>query len=184
MTIPNLLTFTRILLTPLLMWFLVHRRLNEALVVFFIAGMTDVLDGFIARLFHQKSKFGAVLDPLADKFLLVSSFLILGRLGLIPWWLVIIAVGRDVVIVLGTSMLFALRFRVEVQPTVLGKLTTLTQLGSVVLALSSSLTLLTPWIYQLVFVLTAALSVATGVQYVRKGISAVQSQSAENRTER
>jgi cardiolipin synthase len=180
MTIPNLLTFTRILLTPLLMWFLVHRRLNEALVVFFIAGMTDILDGFVARLFHQKSTFGAILDPLADKFLLVSSFLILGRLGLIPWWLVVIAVARDIVIVIGTSMLFAFRFPVEVRPTVLGKLTTLTQLGSVVLALSSSLVWAVPWVYQLAFAATAALSIATGVQYVRKGISLVQSQSVES----
>jgi cardiolipin synthase (CMP-forming) len=176
MTVPNLLTLSRILLTPLLMWFLVRRRMNEALVVFFIAGMTDVLDGFIARLFHQKSKFGAILDPMADKLLLVSSFLILGYLGLIPWWLVIIAVARDIVIVTGTSVLFVLRFHVEIRPTVLGKLTTLTQLVSVVVALSSSFTLLAPWNHQLVFAITALFSIASGVQYVRKGISLSRSQ--------
>jgi cardiolipin synthase (CMP-forming) len=182
MTVPNLLTLSRILLTPLLMWFLVRRRLNEALVVFFIAGMTDILDGAIARLFHQKSKFGAVLDPLADKFLLVSSFLILGHLSLIPGWLVIIAVARDGLIVLGTTLLFVLRFQLEVRPSVLGKLTTLTQLLSVVLALSSSLTSLPPWNYLLLFLITAVLSVATGVQYVRRGISVVRSQLSERRT--
>ena len=184
MTIPNIHTFTRILLTPLLMWFLVRRRLNEALLVFFIAGMTDGLDGLIARLFHQKSKIGAILDPLADKFLLVSSFLILGYLTLIPWWLVGVAVGRDVVIVLGTTVLFVLGFRVEVLPTVLGKLTTLTQLLSVLLALSSSLLSLPPWNHQLVFVITAALSAASGVQYVRKGIFAVQAQLSDNSAKR
>jgi cardiolipin synthase (CMP-forming) len=179
MTIPNLLTLSRILLTPLLMWFLINRRLNAALLVFFIAGMTDVLDGFIARLFHQNSKVGAILDPLADKFLLVSSFLILGHLELIPGWLVIIAVARDVVIVVGTSALFIFRFQVEVRPTVLGKLTTLTQLLSVVLALSSSLSPLPPWSNQWVFVITAFFSIATGIQYVRKGISVTQFQRSE-----
>jgi len=184
MTVPNLLTLSRILLTPLLMWFLIRRRMNEALVVFFIAGLTDILDGFIARLYHQKSKFGAILDPLADKLLLVSSFLMLGHLGLIPWWLVIIAVARDIVIVLGTSVLFLLRFHIEVRPTVLGKLTTLTQLVSVVLALSSSLTRLAPWNHQLVFAITALFSVASGAQYVRKGISVSRSQLSEGSMKR
>ncbi len=176
MTVPNILTFTRILLTPLLMWFLVHHKLNYALVVFFIAGMTDGLDGLIARLLHQKSRFGAILDPLADKFLLVSSFLLLGYLGLIPSWLVIIAVARDVVIVLGTTTLFGCRFQFEIQPTILGKLTTLMQLLTVLLALSSELITVAEWSRTLVFAITAIFSVATGIQYVRKGISVAKSQ--------
>jgi cardiolipin synthase len=179
MTIPNVLTFIRILLTPLLMWFLVQGELNHALVVFFIAGMTDGLDGLIARLLHQKSRFGAILDPLADKFLLVSSFLLLGYVGLIPTWLVLIAIARDVVIVLGTMMLFAFRYQIEIRPTILGKLTTLLQLLSVLLALSSELISVAGWIKTLVFASTAIFSVATGIQYVRKGISAMQSQVSQ-----
>jgi len=176
MTIPNILTLSRILLTPLLMWFLVHRELNQALVVFFVAGMTDGLDGLIARLFHQQSRVGAILDPLADKLLLVSSFLILWHLGLIPTWLVIVAVARDVVIVLGTTALFVFRFQVEIQPTLLGKLTTLMQLFTVLLALSSELISMAGWTNTLVFAITAIFSVVTGVQYVRKGISMAKSQ--------
>lgn len=176
MTIPNILTLSRILLTPLLMWFLVHRKMNQALVVFFVAGMTDGLDGLIARLFHQQSRVGAILDPLADKLLLVSSFLILWHLGLIPTWLVIVAVARDVVIVLGTTALFVLQFQVEIQPTLLGKLTTLMQLLTVLLALSSELISIGGWTKTLVFAVTGILSVATGVQYVRKGISMAKSQ--------
>ena len=180
MTVPNLLTFSRILMTPLLMWFLVHRELNHALIAFFIAGMTDGLDGLVARLLHQKSRSGAILDPLADKFLLVSSFLLLGYLGLIPAWLVIIAVARDVVILLGTLTLFVFRFQLEVQPTILGKLTTLLQLLTVLLALSSELISVAAWIKTLVFVITAIFSVASGIQYVRKGISIAQSQGLQS----
>jgi cardiolipin synthase len=175
MTVPNILTLSRVLMTFLLMWLLVNRKMNLALVVFFLAGMTDGLDGLIARLFHQKSRFGAVLDPLADKFLLVSSFLILGYLGLIPVWLILIAVARDVIIVLGTAMLVFLRFQVTVQPTLFGKLTTLMQGLSVLLALSSSLVPFSGW-HTLLFAVTAVFSAATGVQYIRKGISVVQSQ--------
>jgi len=175
MTVPNLLTLSRILLTPVLIWSMVNHRLNLALVVFIIAGMTDVLDGFIARLFHQKSRFGAILDPLADKFLLVSSFLILGSLGFIPFWLVVIVVLRDVVIVAGTSALFLTRVKVEICPTPLGKLTTLTQLLTVLLALSSSLFDASPWDFVMVGI-TALCSIASGAQYVRKGLVMKQAQ--------
>ena len=181
MTVPNILTLSRILLTPLLMWFLVNRKMNQALVVFLVAGMTDVLDGFIARLFHQKSRFGAFLDPLADKFLLVSSFLILGRLGLIPLWLVLIVVIRDLVIVAGTIALYLFRVQVEIRPTSLGKLTTLTQLLTVLLALGSSLFQVSPW-DRLVVGITAMLSIASGVQYVRKGIDMMQCQQPQRET--
>jgi cardiolipin synthase (CMP-forming) len=176
MTVPNLLTLSRILLTPLLIWFLVQRKLNQALIVFFIAGMTDGLDGLIARLFQQKTRLGAILDPLADKLLLVSSLLILGHIGLIPVWLVVIAVARDIVIVMGTSLLLTFRYKVEMKPTVLGKLTTLMQLITVLLALSSSLMTVAAWGYSLTFAFTAVLCIASGAQYVMKGILLVQTQ--------
>jgi cardiolipin synthase (CMP-forming) len=176
MTVPNLLTLSRILLTPLLVWLLVERKLNQALIVFFIAGMTDGLDGLIARLFKQKSRLGAILDPLADKLLLVSSLLILGHIGLIPGWLVVIAVARDIVIVTGTTLLIVLRYQVEMQPSLLGKLTTLMELLAVLLALSSSLVTVPEWIYSLMFAITAVFCLASGVQYVRRGIVLVQSQ--------
>lgn len=174
MTVPNLLTLTRILLTPLLLWFLVNHKMTQAFLVFFVAGLTDVLDGLIARRFHQKSRFGAILDPLADKFLLVSSFLMLGRLGLLPLWLVVIVVLRDVVIVSGTGALFCLRLPVEIQPTLLGKLTTLTQLLTVLSALGSSLMAVAPWDKVLVAI-TALCSLASGAQYVKKGLAVMRS---------
>jgi cardiolipin synthase (CMP-forming) len=174
MTVPNLLTFCRILLTPLLMWFLVNQKMNQALVVFVFAGLTDVLDGLIARQFHQKSRFGALLDPLADKFLLLSSFLILGYLDLIPLWLVVLVVLRDAVIVAGTGTLFLLRVQVEIRPTVLGKLTTLAQLLTILSVLGASLIPIFPWNLVLIWI-TAGCSIASGAEYVMKGVAAVQS---------
>ncbi len=179
MNVPNILTLSRILMTPLLMWFLLTRRMNQALVVFFIAGMTDGLDGLIARLFHQKSRMGAILDPLADKFLLVSSFLILGYTGAIPLWLVITVVSRDALILTGMASLYLFRFQVEIQPSSLGKMTTLAQLLAVLLAMSSSLVDIFPWNY-LVFAITAILSVASGVDYVKKGVFIIQSQCSQD----
>jgi cardiolipin synthase (CMP-forming) len=171
MTIPNLLTFCRILLTPLLVWFLLNNELNQALVVFFIAGMTDGLDGLIARLFHQKSKLGAYLDPLADKLLLVSSFILLGYIGLAPVWLVIITISRDVMIVLGLVTLVFHQVQVVIKPILLSKIATFMQLLTVLAVLASSLVALPEWAYTTLFVSTAALCIASGVHYFVIGIS-------------
>jgi cardiolipin synthase len=171
MTIPNLLTMLRIILTPVLVWLLLNGRLNTALAVFFIAGLTDALDGLFARVLRQKSRLGAYLDPFADKFLLVSSFVLLGQIGLIPCWLAAIAVGRDVIIVVGLMALIFHHVSVEIQPLLLSKLTTLFQLMSILAALSSSLVPLPAWCYEMLFATTALFSIGSGVQYVRKGIS-------------
>jgi cardiolipin synthase len=170
MTVPNLLTFIRIFLTPYLVWLLLNNRIDHALVVFFVAGITDGLDGLIARMFHQKSKLGAYLDPLADKLLLVSSFVLLGHLRLIPSWLVIIAVSRDAVILLGLMTLCFFQIHVEIKPTVLSKMTTLLQLLTVLLVLSTSVVALPAWGLSILFVSTAVLSVASGLHYITVGI--------------
>lgn len=171
MTIPNILTLMRILLTPLLVWFLLNGCLTPALAVFLVAGLTDGLDGLIARLFNQKSKLGAYLDPLADKLLLVSSFILLGRLHLVPSWLVIIAVSRDVIILLGLMTLMFHQIPVEIRPAVVSKATTLAQLLSVLAAMGHDLFPLPAWNYGILFSVTAVLSVISGFHYIRVGIS-------------
>lgn len=180
MTVPNFLTLLRILLTPLLVWFLLDRKLNYALAVFLLAGLTDGLDGLIARVFNQKSKLGAYLDPLADKLLLVSSFLLLGRLQLVPSWLVVIAVSRDAIILLGLMMLMFHQIPVEIRPAVVSKATTLAQLLSVLAALGFDLFPLSCWAYRLLFGVTAALSVVSGFHYIRVGISIYEANRGRN----
>lgn len=170
MTVPNFLTLCRILLTPLLVWLLLDRKLNQALIVFFVAGMTDGLDGMIARVFHQKSQLGAYLDPLADKILLVSSFVLLGRLELVPDWLVVIAVSRDAMILLGLMTLMYHHVSFQIKPVFLSKLTTLLQLACVLAALSSACVAMPRWGYTTLFALTAVLSVASGLHYLLLGI--------------
>jgi cardiolipin synthase len=175
MTIPNCLTMLRILLTPVLVWLLLdyhlnRERLNQALLVFILAGFTDGLDGLIARVFHQKSRLGAYLDPLADKLLLVSSFILLGRARLLPNWLVIIAVSRDAIILLGIVTLMLHQIRVQIRPSIVSKVTTLMQLVTVFLVLCSTHLVLPKWAYSLLFTATAAATLASGFHYMMIGI--------------
>ncbi len=176
MTIPNILTLFRILLIPLLMWLLLGDRMTAALIVFFIAGVTDGLDGLIARVFNQKSQLGAYLDPLADKLLLVTSFLVLGHLDLIPGWLVIVAVSRDVMIVLGLATLTFFTVKVKIKPVFLSKMTTLLQLSTVLAVIGASIFPLPSWVPTVLFTSTAIFCVASGAHYIAIGIRTFESQ--------
>ncbi len=180
MTIPNFLTLGRIFLTPVLVWFLLDNRLNAALVVFFIAGITDALDGLVARLFNQKSRFGAYIDPLADKILLVTSFVLLGYIGLIPSWLVIIAVSRDLMILLGFFTLVFHQIKVEINPLLSSKLTTFFQLLTVFVMLASSLVTLASWMYTILYIVTACFSVFSGGRYLYVGMCLLGRQRSRN----
>lgn len=104
-TIPNLLTVSRIMLTPGFVMAFVDKRFDLAWVLFAIAGFTDALDGTLARLLKQRSNFGAMLDPLADKILLVTSFICLAVQEWIPGWLATLVVSRDIFIVGGLALL-------------------------------------------------------------------------------
>jgi len=180
MTLPNVITLLRILLTPLLVWLLLDHRMKQALLVFLIAGFSDGLDGLIARVFHQKSKLGAYLDPLADKLLLVSYFILLGHMEKIPYWLVIITVSRDAIIVLGIVTLMLHQLRVEIKPLVLSKLNTLLQLLTIFVVLSSVYFVPPPWGLMLLFTITAMLSVASGLHYILRGIRLWEAQRGNN----
>ncbi len=181
MTIPNLFTLARILLIPIFIWLLLCEMLNIALLVFFIAGVTDALDGFIARVSDQKSRLGAYLDPLADKLLLVSSFLVLGHLGLVPGWLVIIAVSRDVMIVLGLVTLTFFSVTIKIEPVLLSKLNTLLQISTVLAVLSVSLFPLPEWVYTVLFACTGVVCVASGIHYVVIGVRTLESQGSRSK---
>lgn len=183
MTIPNLLTLGRIFLTPILVWLLLDARFGTAFAVFFIAGMTDALDGLLARLLNQKSRFGAYIDPLADKILLMTSFVILGYLGMIPLWLVIIVISRDIMILLGLFTLVFYQIKVEIKPVLSSKLTTFFQLLTVFLVLGSMLIGLPPWVqwvYLGLFLTTGAFSIFSGARYLHIGISALEVHRTRN----
>ena len=99
MTVANMITILRFLLVPAVVYWLLDGQWQLAFAGFLVAGISDGVDGFIARHFNQRSKLGAYLDPMADKLLLVSVFVVLGLMGELPLWLVIVAVSRDALIV-------------------------------------------------------------------------------------
>jgi cardiolipin synthase len=172
MNLPNSLTILRILLIPFLVGFLMYGFYGWALVTLLVAGVTDILDGVIARLANQRTKLGAYLDPLADKFLLATTFATLSILHLMPGWVAIVIVSRDLIIVAGTLVLHMTQTPIEVVPSVLGKGTTMAQLTYLVLALI--LIYLQKDLGQLILLrhFMLALTVASGLHYIYRGIRA------------
>ncbi len=135
--LPNIITLTRILVVPILVWLVVVDDLRVAFWLFLAAGISDAIDGFIAKRFDAVSEVGIYLDPLADKVLLVGVFVTLGAVDLMPPWLVILVVSRDILIVGGILFSFALSLPLTPNPSRLGKFNTFAQisLAAAVLAL-------------------------------------------------
>ena len=101
MNIPNFITLIRILLVPLLVIFLIEGKTSYAFLTFIAAGASDGLDGFLARVLKQKTALGAFVDPIADKLLLTASYITMAVLGMLPEWLSVLVVSRDVIILTG-----------------------------------------------------------------------------------
>jgi cardiolipin synthase len=168
MSLPNLITILRILLVPLTVWLLISGAFTLAGVVFLVAGLSDAVDGFIARRFDLKTELGAYLDPIADKGLLVSIFVTLGILKVIPAWLVILVVTRDVLIVGGVILSWVVGKPMEVHPSMVSKVNTTAQIvfaGSVLAALHWSAANSPVLNYGVAVV--AVLTTASGALYMR-----------------
>ncbi|MBX3596012.1 MAG: CDP-alcohol phosphatidyltransferase family protein [Rhizobiaceae bacterium] len=128
MTIPNLITIIRFLLVPAVVYALLLGEWGWAFVGFVVAGVSDAVDGFIARHFNQASALGSYLDPVADKVLLVSVFIVLGYLDQLPLWLVIAVVSRDALIVCAVVLSSLMGNPVEMKPLPVSKLNTAVQI--------------------------------------------------------
>ena len=135
MTLPNLITVARLLSVPLLIFLLMNADWKSAAVLFVLAGISDGVDGFIARHFDQRSKLGAYLDPVADKLLLVSVFVVLAVMGQLPAWLALLVVSRDVLIVVAVLLSSLIGHPVEVRPIFVSKANTACQIALLVLVL-------------------------------------------------
>lgn len=133
--IPNAITVVRLLLVPPIVLCLLDERYGPALGLFVLAGASDALDGFLAKRFGWTSRLGGLLDPIADKLLLVSCYLTLTWLGLLPLWLTALVIGRDLLILAGAVLYHTLIERLEAAPSVVSKLNTLSQLLLVVAVL-------------------------------------------------
>lgn len=171
-TIPNLITIGRFLLVPAVVFALLAGRVGWAFAGFIVAGVSDGVDGFIARHFNQRSKLGAYLDPIADKLLLVTIFVMLGYMGELPLWLVIAAVSRDGLIIGAVMLSTVIGHPVTVKPLFVSKANTAVQivLAAWVLAELSFKTSFGPlrfWLVILSAILTAASAAAYLVSWLK-----------------
>jgi len=163
----NQLTLFRLLVIPLILIAMLYQRHEWALVLFLVAAITDVIDGVVARRMNQQTSLGAYLDPIADKLLLSSSFFILALIQSIPWWLTILVLSRDVIIV-ATSVVVALATPIrQFPPSVFGKLNTGVQVATVlaVVLRNAYPNPVTRWLANCLVWLALASTVISGVQY-------------------
>ena len=165
--IPNIISLLRILLVLPVVWLLLNREYSWALMLFFIAGISDGIDGYLAKRNHWTSRLGSILDPLADKLLLVSSFVTLAWLSILPLWLVAAVLLRDVVIISGAMAYHFVVGRYEMEPSIISKLNTFFQ---IMLVLSTVFSLglysLPPLALQTLVYIVLVTTILSGGDYV------------------
>ncbi len=137
LSIPNLITLARILMVPVVVWAIASHTMWLAFVLFLVAGVSDAVDGFLAKRFGMTTELGAYLDPLADKALIVSIYLTLGINGDIPPWLVILVVSRDILIVGGIILSWLMDNPLKIKPLWVSKLNTVAQIAFACVVLGS-----------------------------------------------
>jgi cardiolipin synthase len=163
--LPNLISALRIVLVAPLLAAIATRRDEAALALALAAGISDGLDGFLARRFHWQSRLGSILDPAADKLMLVGAMLVLGLGHAVPWWLVALVVARDAVIAAGALAWYAAFRHFDAHPSWLSKTTTVVQIGYVLLVLAGHVFGVTPPAHAAAWVV-AAFTLASGLDYV------------------
>jgi cardiolipin synthase len=173
-SIPNILTLARILLTPLFVILLLRDLFPTALIVFAVAGISDGLDGLIARYMNQRTALGAYLDPAADKLLLISSFVALAVLGIIPAWVTVIVIARDVIILLGLAILMLTEKKYEVRPSLVSKCTTTAQIITVLVTLYDPSRVKLAMVHPLALWTTVILTTISGLHYMYIGMNILQ----------
>lgn len=180
MNLANKITISRIILTPFFITAIVYSRTDIALICFILAVISDGLDGFIARTRNEKTLFGTILDPVADKILLISAFICLALVNNIPAnlrlpaYVPIIVISRDAIIVLGSVMIHVVKGSVKIEPSFWGKLTTFFQMMTIVC-------ILLKFNYsEIVWDIATLLTVISGVDYMLKGSRALSENNIHN----
>jgi cardiolipin synthase len=170
LNLANVLTLVRVVLAPLVVRAILAREFGPALVLFLIAGATDGLDGLAARRLKTQTRFGAYLDPIADKLLLSASFLAFGICGAVPWWLVALIFGRDLLILAmaGLALLFT-RHR-QFSPSVWGKISTFCQIAAALAVLAHGASLSMTFSPEPLLWVAAAATAWSGAGYVWRGV--------------
>lgn len=169
MGLANWLTVLRILLIPVFVSLLVYRKPGLALLVFGVAALTDLLDGYVARRHGLQSRLGAFLDPMADKLLLVSSFVTLTWLKTLPFWIAAVVISRDVILMFGALMIHMAGGRIYPRPTRVGKAATFFQVLTVLTGLATRFVHVGGPL-TIVMWLAAAFTIISGLQYIVQGM--------------
>ena len=167
LTLPNVITFARLCAVPAAVWLVLQDRMDAAFWVFVAAGISDAVDGWLARVSNSRSRLGAILDPVADKALLVSIYVTLAAVGVLPDWLAILVVFRDLLIVGGVLVLYVLGQPPAIQPILLSKANTALQITLAAGALLvAGYGLSAAGLVELLVLATAATTFASGAVYV------------------
>lgn len=167
MTIPNLITIGRLMLVPLTIWLIIYDKHVLAFWTFVAAGVSDAVDGFLARQFNMWSALGSYLDPIADKALLVSLFIAAALLGFLPSWLTIVVVSRDILIIGGVLLAWMLGQPVAIRPRMISKINTFAQIALIALVLANNaFDFASLAIRQIMITVTGLLTVASAGVYV------------------
>lgn len=169
MNLPNSLTLVRVLLIPFFVIFIINKNFQWAFFTFAVAGITDGMDGLLARVTHQRTELGAYLDPIADKLLLSSAFISLAIVEFLPSWLVVTVITRDVIILVGFLVMWLTNFRPEIKPSFLSKLTTGFQIATILLALMIGYSPSFQQLCVIAIYATTILTILSGIQYIYTG---------------
>ena len=164
--IPNLITITRILFLPYLVWMLFHQQFERSLLLMLFIGVSDGLDGFLARRYHWETKLGGYLDPIADKIMLVSVYVTFAVLNWIPWWLAAIIVARDAVLLLGAFSYHLVTKQLQMEPLLISKVNTFMQILLAVSLIYSQVNPLNPQLLNAMMAVTLCTTIASGIGYV------------------
>ena len=168
--IPNVLTSVRILLVIPVAYFLFESNYLYSLALFLFAGISDAVDGYLARRFLWTSNFGAWADPLADKLIVGVVFVVLAIQGLVPAWLVYVTIGRDLIILCGAGTYRKIFGKIDIAPTILSKVNTVVQILALLLVMVTLLDIpqliKTDDMLDIVFIIVGIFSILSGVDYV------------------
>jgi cardiolipin synthase (CMP-forming) len=169
MNLANRITIIRIFFIPFFITLLIYDFRITAFVLFCIMGITDGVDGFIARARKERTELGSFLDPMADKLLLTTSFITLSVINELPVWLTIIVVSRDLILVAGALLTHILTSSLVISPSILGKVTTFFQIVTISVVLLVQLLEASPFILNILFFTTAFFTIVSGIHYIYLG---------------
>ena len=164
--IPNFITGARIIFVPCLIWMLFQSHYERALILVLLMGLSDALDGFLARCYDWKTTLGSYLDPIADKVMLLSAYLTFAILGWVPWWLSGLIIARDVVLLIGAVCYHLSTRQLKMDPLALSKINTFAQIILAVSLIYAQVGPLSPQIISVLITIVACTTLASGSQYV------------------